>query len=362
MNISTAFWKDKKVLVTGHTGFKGSWLTLWLNMLGAKVVGLSEKSLGKNSLYISAELQSLTENKSYELSEFNNILDVNSLVTVIERFQPEIVFHLAAQPLVISSYKLPSLTYHTNVVGTLNILETSQLSKSLKVIISVTTDKVYHNTNQASGYVENDKLGGLDPYSASKACADMLTQSHYASFMKNLGVGVAPVRAGNVIGGGDWSENRLVPDIFRSVQNGDVLKLRHPQATRPWQHVLEPLSGYMLLAERLYNEPERFSVPFNFGPTLTDVLSVEQVVEIFSKGLDRPLAVEYEHGTPFHEADKLSLDCDFAKAVLGWVPRWDANRAIARTLDWYKKFLLDGDIKDITIKQILDYSEDHQKI
>ena len=261
-----SFWRNRKVLITGHTGFKGGWLTKILHSLGSKIVGVSNTDMGPLSLYNILGLNSRLSNTHYGLNQFIDLLDENSLQTVFQKFNPEIVFHLAAQPIVINSYKEPHLTHQTNFIGTLNILEASRKNANLSVFISVTTDKVYHNNGDIFSFRETDALGGHDPYSASKACADILTQSYFKSFFNELNIGVASARAGNVIGGGDWAENRLIPDIVRSAHSNEKLVIRNPSATRPWQHVLEPLSGYILLAQKLHENPQKHSSPINFGP------------------------------------------------------------------------------------------------
>ena len=352
-----SFWRDRKVLITGNSGFKGAWLSLWLHMLGAKILGWSHKSLGPKSLYECANLSEIIENKKYDCPEFNDILDFDSLTEAVRSFNPSAVFHLAAQPLVLKSYQEPKETYHVNALGTLNILEAAKQAEALKAIISVTTDKVYRNNNTKSGYKEYDPLGGIDPYSASKASADILTQSYFSSFYKPLKIGVSSVRAGNVIGGGDWSAFRLVPDIYRSVLDKQELILRHPQATRPWQFVLEPLSGYILLAENLINDPLNFSTPFNFGPNATDVLSVKQVVDLFNQKLNEKLKIIYLSDPPFHEAQQLSLDCKYAKRKLGWSQKLTSKEAIMFTAEWYSKLRIKDEMRNFSRRQIEKFIE-----
>ena len=349
------FWDKKRVLVTGHTGFKGSWLTLWLDFLGCDVFGVSDQSKGINSIYEQAKLYNVVQNNRLGFSEFINILDQGSLKKTFETFEPEIIFHLAAQPLVIESYKDPRLTYETNVMGTVNVLEAGKKVESIKAILSVTTDKVYENSGQIWGYRETDRLGGFDPYSSSKACADIVTQSYFSSFYRDLGIGIAPTRAGNVIGGGDWSEYRLIPDIYKSIRQNEPLQLRFPNAVRPWQHVLEPLYGYIQLAEKLVTEPAKFSRPFNFGPKLEDTLSVTQVCEIMSAALDTELKLKKVDQVIFHEADLLKLDSTLARNLLGWSQKLTSEAAVKLTVDWHKN-VLDRDLaRQTTLKQIEEY-------
>ena len=348
INMDLDFWKNKRVMVTGHTGFKGGWLTLILERMGCIVIGVSIDDSGQQSLYRLLDLQSYVKNSDFNIEEFNDILFPKNLEKIIDRFDPEVVFHLAAQPLVIDSYNDPSLTYNTNIIGTLNVLEALKNAKSLKAIVSVTTDKVYQNKNQIWGYRETDNLGGYDPYSASKSCADILTQSHYHSFFKKQNIGVSTVRAGNVIGGGDWSKNRLIPDTFRSIKDQTSLRLRYPNSTRPWQHVVDPLSGYLMLAEKLCEEANKFSVPFNFGPNEEDILTVQQVVNMIEQRLSIKIKVNLEKKVDYHEAEKLHLDCSFAKCMLHWRPKWKSIEAIGYTAEWYDAFLTGSDMAEIS--------------
>ena len=348
------FWKDKRVLITGHTGFKGSWLTYLLSDLGAIVFGVSNSDMGPLSLYNVLDCRAKLVNHQLKLLEFYDIRDLDSLSEIVGNFEPEIAFHLAAQPLVVSAYKDPLSTYSTNVLGTINLLESLKRNATIRSVISVTTDKVYRNHNDDFSYTESDALGGYDPYSASKACADLITQSYYNSYLQERGVGVSCVRAGNVIGGGDWSENRLIPDIIRSIMAGSKLFLRNADATRPWQHVLDPLAGYMLLAEKLYENPTQFSLPVNFGPIVSEVLSVREVVEKTLSFFDTDY--DYECTTEeFYESKKLSLDCTRAHLLLDWVPVWSADEAIKRTAEWYKSYIERQDLHEITSAQINDY-------
>lgn len=352
--MNETFWAGKRVLVTGHTGFKGSWLTFILNSFGAKVFGVSHSDLGAKSLYNQLGCKKEIVNGQFGSVEFYDLDDLCDLKKIIKIFNPEVIFHLAAQPLVISSYKDPILTYKSNVLGTVNILEAARLGENLRSIISVTTDKVYKNIDQSYGYRESDPLGANDPYSTSKACADLVTQSYYTSFFQKKSIGVSSVRAGNVIGGGDWSDHRLIPDIVRSINSKSNLVLRNADATRPWQHVLEPLSGYLMLAERMYAEPEKYSLPINFGPAVSDTLSVREVVAKFLEVYGTTLTCEFPE-VVFHEANYLSLDSTTARAVLNWEPVWDTNESIKRTAEWYLNHSKGRVTKEITTCQINDY-------
>lgn len=352
--MNESFWFGKKVIVTGHTGFKGSWLTHILNSFGAMVFGVSDTDMGPDSLYNKLGCKDEIANDQFGLSEFYEIVDLSELKDIVNIFDPEVIFHLAAQPLVISSYHDPVLTYKSNVIGTVNILEAARLGENLRSIISVTTDKVYKNIDQSYGYRESDPLGANDPYSTSKACADLVTQSYYTSFFQKKSIGVSSVRAGNVIGGGDWSAHRLIPDIVRSINSKSNLVLRNADATRPWQHVLEPLSGYLMLAEKMHAEPEKYSLPINFGPALSDSLSVKEVVAKFLEVYGTTLTCEFPEAV-FHEANHLSLDSTTARAVLNWEPIWDTNESIKRTAEWYLNYSKGRVAKEITTSQINDY-------
>ena len=270
MEIRYNFWKNKKVLVTGHTGFKGSWLCLWLNKMGANVSGLS-----LNDPVSSPNMFSVLNIEKSVKDERGDISDYETCIRTVTKHEPEIVFHLAAQPLVKLSYLDPLKTYNTNILGTANILEAIRHCESVKTIVVITTDKCYENIEKEYAYVETDSLGGFDPYSSSKACAEHIASAYYRSFFRKKGVGLGTVRVGNVIGGGDWAMDRLIPDMIKSWSKNEKLFIRYPLATRPWQHVLEPLSGYLMLAEALWEEQERFSGPWNFGPAKNCVKTVQ---------------------------------------------------------------------------------------
>jgi CDP-glucose 4,6-dehydratase len=336
-------------LVTGHTGFKGAWLTRWLTLLGAEVTGFALEPDQDPSLFELAELA-----KSMR-SIVADVRDFSAVSKVVAERSPEVVFHLAAQSLVRRSYRLPVETYATNVMGTVNLLEALRHEGSARAIIVVTSDKCYENDDRPRGYVETDPMGGRDPYSSSKGCAELVTSAYRRSFFEKGGV--ASARAGNVIGGGDFSEDRLLPDIVRGAKSGAPVVIRNPPSTRPWQHVLEPLSGYLRLAERVHAEPLRFSEAWNFGPARADTQPVGEVASRFVRALG---AGKLELATPDpsapHEAKVLELDASKAKSGLGWTPRLDLDRAIEWTARWYRAWLDDPRSARSTLDaQIGDY-------
>lgn len=350
MGVNEGFWKKRKVLVTGHTGFKGSWLSIWLLKLGADVLGYAlEPATGQDNFVMSG----LQERMRHVTG---NILDSGRLEKVFHEFRPEIVFHLAAQPLVRLSYEQPKLTYETNVTGTLNVLEAIRKTASVKSAVMITTDKCYENKETDRGYRETDPLGGYDPYSSSKACAEILTASYRRSFfLQNGSPAVATARAGNVIGGGDWARDRIVPDCIRALRKGEAVVLRNPRAIRPWQFVLEPLKGYLMLAEKLWEQPEQFAGGWNFGPEQDTVATVEEVagrmLEAFGGGR---LEVHRQPSDP-HEAGKLVLDITKAKTLLGWKPVLDLKETVKMTGDWYRECQVGG-AYDFCLKQIDEYT------
>lgn len=342
------FYKGKKVFVTGHTGFKGSWLTYWLKILGAEVVGYALSPHTKPSHF---ELLKLDIE-----SHLENICDFDTLQKTLKRSEPDIIFHLAAQPLVRYSYQNPVETFQTNVMGTVNLLEAARNCPSLKAIVVVTTDKCYENLEQKIGYIETDRMGGYDPYSNSKGCAELVVSSYRNSFFnlnefqKKHSVLLSTARAGNVIGGGDWSEDRLLPDIIKGAVEGRKTLIRYPKSTRPWQHVLEPLSGYLMLGVRLLNGEKEFAEAWNFGPEENNSLSVENVLEIANRIWDK-ISFEIDtNNNHYHEAGLLSLNISKAKNKLGWKPKWSNLTSITNTIEWYKEFYLNQSI--ITNHQI----------
>lgn len=325
----TEFWKGKRVLLTGHTGFKGAWLVLWLRQFGADVHGISLAPNTNPNLFSLAEIDRHCHSHIHDLRE-PSVLD-----QLVKSIKPEVVFHLAAQPLVRASYQDPLATYSTNVMGTANLLNALRGVETVKVAVMVTTDKVYLNKEWHWPYREEDLLGGHDPYSASKAASEIVISSFRASFLSAQGVAVATARAGNVIGGGDWADDRLVPDAVRAWHDGRVLEVRRPQAIRPWQHVLEPLSGYLSLAQHLWNQPED-SGAYNFGPEASGAASVREVVEIAKQAFGRGEVRYGERDSGPHEAGFLSLDVAKARLILGIKPKWTLSQSVQRTLNWYR--------------------------
>lgn len=334
--MKTDIYQGKKILVTGHSGFKGSWLSLWLSNLGADVIGYS---LAPNTDPNHFELLKLDIKSHYE-----NVCDLTTLKNVIKEDKPEMIFHLAAQPLVRYSYNNPIETYLTNVMGTINVLEASRYSASVKAIVVVTTDKCYENLEQRKGYIESDRMGGYDPYSSSKGCAEIAVSSYRNSFFNLNAYGeshqilLASARAGNVIGGGDWSEDRLIPDLIKAAIADKKTTIRYPHATRPWQHVIEPLHGYLKLGEKLLLGQKEYAEAWNFGPEENDVLSVGEVLTRANQYWDK-IKFEFDNKSDhFHEAGLLSLNINKAKSKLGWIPRWGNELTIQKTIEWYRAF------------------------
>jgi CDP-glucose 4,6-dehydratase len=347
------FWRNRKVLLTGHTGFKGSWLSLWLQNLGAEVVGYALSPPTQPNLYEIADVKKGM--KSIE----GDVLDLCHLRRVVRDYRPEVVFHMAAQSLVVRSYNDPVGTYATNVLGTVHVLEAMRDVPFVQCVVIVTSDKCYENRNDQRTYCETDRLGGTDPYSSSKACAEIATAAFRKSFfMARKGkesIGVASARAGNVIGGGDWAADRLIPDVIRAASEGREVSIRHPNAVRPWQHVLEPLSGYLMLAEKLSQHPERFSQGWNFGPNESEVLTVAAVLERFRELWGPGISWRFDDGAHPHEAQYLNLDCAKAKAELGWAPRWGLNSTLEATVRWHKAHQSNQDMRLVVREQICSY-------
>ena len=346
-------WKDtyrgKRVLITGHTGFKGSWLTMWLQDMGAEICGYSLAPNTNPSLF---EINQIDRGIKHVIG---NILDRELLNKTFQEFKPEIVFHLAAQPLVRLSYTEPVLTYETNVIGTLNVLEAARHCGSVKAFVNVTTDKCYENKEIARGYKEDEPMGGYDMYSSSKGCVEILSSSYRRSFLAD-GYAMATARAGNVIGGGDWALDRLIPDCVRSIEADKVIEIRNPVATRPWQHVLEPLSGYLLLGHLLYTQGDTYAQGFNLGPRAESVLTVAQVAQQVVKNYGRGEVKVHKYDN-LHEANLLMLDITKAKEVLGWEPTYTAEQAIEKTVAWYKRCYQNQPMRDFTLHQIHEYEE-----
>lgn len=350
MVMASNFWKSKKVLVTGHTGFKGSWLCLWLTELGAEVIGYSLEAPTEPNLFSLADVsRSIT-------SLYGDVRDLKDLTKVAEKYSIDIIIHLAAQSLVNLGYDNPVDTYSTNVMGTVNVLESARQVKSVKVVVNVTSDKCYENKESLWGYRENDRLGGRDPYSNSKGCAELVTTAYRSSYFDDQNVAVATARAGNVIGGGDWATDRLIPDVVRCMTCRNELVIRHPDAVRPWQHVLEPLSGYLLLAEKMSNCPGDYNGAWNFGPTIEDTNTVQWVLGEIQNNLDHPLKYKVDRSPHNHkETFCLKLDSSKASTLLGWNPRLRINDAINWTIDWYKNYINGQDMHEFTLNQIRHY-------
>lgn len=328
--VSPDFWRGKRVLLTGHTGFKGSWLALWLQRLGAEVSGLALPPVGEPNLFTLARVED-----AVHASHWCDVRDAQAVAALVQKARPQIVLHLAAQALVRASYAAPSETFATNVMGTAHVLEALRHLNDVRVAVVVTTDKVYRNREWSYPYREEDPLGGHDPYSASKAAAEVVTASYRDSFLAGQGLAVATARAGNVIGGGDWASDRLLPDAVRAWQAGQPLHIRHPGATRPWQHVIEPLSAYLRLAERLWDEPG-LAGAYNFGPLPHEAATVQEVINI-AMSPDEYCVVRYEkQSDSVHEAGWLALETAHARRTLGVRPRWPLATAVGRTMDWYR--------------------------
>lgn len=349
---SALFWKNKRVLITGHTGFKGSWLSLWLQSIGAEVFGYEQKPITTPNLY------ELCQSSNGIRSFFGDIGNLKQLEAVLKEVEPEIVFHLAAQPLVRYSYHNPVETFQTNVIGTVNLLEVARRSDSVKVVVNVTSDKCYRNLEvERREFIENDPMGGFDPYSSSKGCAELVTQAYRSSFYSTGGKYLASARAGNVIGGGDWSQDRLVPDMIRSVLNGVPMVVRNPAAVRPWQHVLDSLHGYLKLAEHLWEHGDEYAEGWNFGPGEDSLVTVEELIRIASEAWGSPIEIKLENEDQLHEASYLMLDSTKAKSALNWSIDLPVRDAIEWTMNWYKSFAEKEDMKQVTLDQIRRFNE-----
>ncbi len=345
---NTGFWAGKRVLVTGHTGFKGAWLSLWLHRLGAQVSGLSLAPRTDPNLF---SLAHLDDTVAHQICD---IRDAKSTAKIFAEFQPEVVFHLAAQALVRPSYDDPLETFAINVMGTAHVLDAIRRTHSVAACVVATTDKVYRNTEHGIAFEEQAPLGGHDPYSASKAASEMVVESYAKSFLAEHGVALASARAGNAIGGGDWSQERLIPDAIRAWSKGSCLDVRRPNAVRPWQHVLEPLFGYIKLAEVIWDNPN-LAQPFNFGPNASDVFTVRNVVEQASTAFGKGDAEFAQFDTGPHEAHLLSLGNTKAKKKLGVGPKWRTDEAISVTMNWYRRYFDGADARDVCMADIAAY-------
>ena len=352
--IDQNFWKGKRVFLTGHTGFKGSWTALWLHSLGAIVKGYALNPPTSPSLFDEAKIVSIID------SQIGDIRDQDTLHESMTTFNPDILIHMAAQPLVRYSYDAPIETYEVNVIGTAKVLEVARSCPNLKAIVNITTDKCYENDERSEGYKESDPMGGHDPYSSSKGCAELVASAYRRSFLQEQGIGLASVRAGNVIGGGDWADDRLIPDILRSFEKSKPIVIRSPKATRPWQHVLEPLSGYLILAQKLYENQKDYAEGWNFGPNEKDVKSVDWILDKMI--IKWPSSSwELDQNSNPHEAGFLKLDISKAEYKLGWEPVWELSQALEKIIVWHKAWLNKEDIQVICLAEIEEYTRDMKK-
>lgn len=348
MSTMNTFWKNKKVFLTGHTGFKGSWLAFILNSFGASVTGYALEPPTSPNIFSLVEL----DKKMNSIT--GDVRDLDSLQRSFENFKPDIVFHLAAQPIVLEGYKNPVATYLTNVMGTVNVLECIRQSDSVRSFINVTTDKVYHNNEWCYGYRETDELNGIDPYSNSKSCSELVTQCYNKSFLFEREIAVSTVRAGNVIGGGDFAEFRIIPDCVRAALEGKIIEVRNPNSIRPYQHVLEPLFAYMMIAQKQY-ENKKFAGSYNVGPLESDNVTTGELAELFCKSWGENLRWESKSFNQPKEANFLKLDCSKIKSVFDWSPRWSVATAIEKSVEWYKVYRDKGDILHCMSRQIEEW-------
>ena len=350
--VNPQFWKGKRVFVTGHTGFKGSWLSLWLQLMGAEVKGFSLAPPTQPALF---EVAKVGDNMQTEIGDICNL---QQLSQSIRAFNPDVLLHLAAQPLVRLSYKEPVDTYSTNVMGTVNVLEAARYAPQLKSVVIITTDKCYENREWEWGYRENEPMGGHDPYSNSKGCAELVVSAYRRSFFyTNDTTAVASARAGNVIGGGDWADDRLIPDILRAFEQQQPVIIRNPLSTRPWQHVLEPLSGYLVLAERLYNEGNAFAEGWNFGPKDDDCQPVQWILEKMVQFWGEGARYEWDKSEQPHEANFLKLDCSKAATRLKWHPQWRLADTLEKIVHWHRAWLQGADMQTYCLYEIKGYME-----
>ncbi len=354
--MNTIFWQGKRVFLTGHTGFKGGWLSLWLQQLGAAVTGYALQPPTNPSLF---EVANVARGMR---SIIGDIRDAEKLKQAISEAQPEIVIHMAAQALVRYSYAYPVDTYATNVMGTVHMLEAVRATPGVRAVVNITSDKCYDNKEWVWGYRENDPMGGYDPYSNSKGCAELVTAAYRNSYFNpekyaEHGVAVASARAGNVIGGGDWALDRLIPDMLRAIGRGEAVPIRSPDAIRPWQHVLEPLSGYLILAEKLYSQGTTYAEGWNFGPHDADAQTVGWIIERLTQAWGQGAAWKINGEPQSHEATYLKLDCSKARAHLDWRPRWNIGKTIEKIVEWHKACDRGADMRQVSLEQIDAYQK-----
>lgn len=347
--MNRAFWNGKRVFLTGHTGFKGSWLALWLADMGAEVHGYALDAPTEPNLFSVCKLSTHIAN-----STIADLRNADTLVRAMQAAQPHVVLHLAAQSLVRYSYNAPVETYAVNVMGTVNVLEAVRQTPTVKAVVNVTTDKCYENREWVWPYRENEAMGGADPYSSSKACSELVTAAYRQSFLDSTGVQLASARAGNVIGGGDWATDRLIPDFLRALDQMQTLTIRSPLATRPWQHVLEPLSGYLMLAEKLCSEDRAYAEAWNFGPNDNDTRPVRWIVEHLCQQVP-DASWQCDMAQHLHEANTLKLDSSKAKSRLGWQPRWNLETALSRTLSWHQAWKKGAEMASFSLEQARAY-------
>jgi len=349
-------YKNKTVLITGHTGFKGSWLAIWLHSLGAKVVGYALNPYSEKDNFL---LSGIGEKIYADIR--GDLSDRAKLHETFEKYQPEFVFHLAAQPLVRLSYDCPVETYHTNVMGSIYVMEEVRKCSAVKVCVMITTDKCYENREQIWGYRENEAMGGYDPYSSSKGAAEIAISSWRRSFMNPdnydiHGKSIASARAGNVIGGGDWALDRIIPDCFKFLEQGKRVEIRSPKAIRPWQHVLEPLSGYLLLGAKMAQNPTKYCEGWNFGPSTDSIVPVWDVANLVVKHYGKGELKDVSNPNALHEAKLLALDISKARFELGWIPKWDIEKTIKKTTEWYAQYQK-GNVYELCLRQIAEYND-----